>query len=543
MEAVQNKSVITVFIEASQYSNLASECLVMIKSFYTHDPVHSVSEPDHGDIQITDLQETGFELSIGGTCYTYCIEDSRLFLNTSWSGSTDTKTLPRAVKKEQSSMDSERNEITRMRMNKDLRYFVKIALYDKLSTIHKKQLPWGILQGIRPIKLVFKLYRELTASLEPSDDFLEYFDAKQAEILDILSEGYLVNLSMARLAIEVAKQEAPYLPHTVEAARKKCSVYISIPFCPTRCHYCSFPSNSLEQYQGIITEYLNTVLLEWDACVTEILRTREISCLYIGGGTPSSLSADQLEYLLVQLQKRISFSSIREITVEAGRPDTITKAKLAILKKYGIHRISINPQTMHQCTLDIMGRDHTVGQLRESYALAKSLDFQRVNMDLIIGLPNEDLKMVSETVKEVAAMEPSEITVHTLAIKRSSVVNEHKENYQLPTEQETNDMVEWSIKYLVGEHGYRPYYLYRQKNMVVSHENIGYYKGIEPCIYNIEIMEEVIPIVALGAGAISKEIDIQGNPVRSENIKNVKLYIERIEEMIRRKKDVFKMEM
>jgi len=415
-------------------------------------------------------------------------------------------------------------------LQRDIRYFIKIALYTELVKMHGKSLPWGILQGIRPIKLVYKVYHWLKTEEEQS------LRSLKEQIVNQMIMEYFVSSQMAELAFSVALNEESYLPKTVEAARKKFSIYISIPFCPTRCHYCSFPSNTLEHLTVTVRDYLDALLEEWDAIIPSLLKDRSVSCLYIGGGTPTSLTSQELDFLLGSISQRIDLSLFEEITCEAGRPDTIDKEKLLVLKKYGVHRISINPQTMHQKTLDVIGRKHSIDAILQAYELAMDVGLTRINMDLILGLPNENIDDIMNTVKSVCDLNPEEITIHTLAIKRSSSINEHREDYRLPTETETNTMVEWSIDYMRNVRGYEPYYLYRQKNMVVSHENIGYFKGSLPCIYNIEIMEEVIPIIAFGAGAITKEIDILGNPVRCENVKNVEIYIQRLDEMIQRKK-------
>lgn len=497
-------------MEKTKYNNLASECLVMIKSFY---PLYSVELSDDKKgchICVEQIMSRSFVILIDSNEHVYNVESGKLF-----------------------DVTMSNTEISRISVEKDIRYFIKVALNLRLEQLHHKKMPWGILQGIRPIKLVHKIYQKFKLSENKPEGSIEFF---QDKILAQLCNEYFVDRKMALLAIEIAINEIDYKPKSVVEAREQFSIYISIPFCPTRCHYCSFPSNTIEQFGHSLYEYLDTVLKEWDSIVTPMLAYRNVSCLYIGGGTPTSLGKDELAYLLKGLSERIDFKYFREITVEAGRPDTITLEKLLVLKQHGVERISINPQTMHQKTLDIIGRKHTVQQIIEAYKLALSVGIKRINMDLIIGLPGETKDDVMATIQSVCDLNPTEITVHTLAIKRSSIVKAHMEAYQLPSELETNAMVEWSIEYLKSQMGYKPYYLYRQKNMVGSHENIGYFKSDTPCIYNIEIMEEVMPIIALGAGAISKEIDSNGNPIRSENVKNVQNYMDRIDDMIERKK-------
>jgi coproporphyrinogen dehydrogenase HemZ len=511
-------------MDKTEFLNLQAECVVLIKGYYPHVDVEYHSERESCQIWIELIDRNHFSISINDELRQFVIKTGQLY---------DVTSSPLVFSK--------------ISLSKDLRYFVKVGLNLFLESKHHKKMPWGILQGIRPIKLVHKIYKELQHELQHELEH-EVMEAKttllaSAEpIIQRLCQEYYVNEAMAKFAVEVAVNEAEYRPQSIKEAQKQCSIYISIPFCPTRCHYCSFPSNVIEQFHHTLYDYIDTVIYEWDCIMKPLLKSRSVSCLYIGGGTPTVFSSEELTYLLSELAKRIDFSLFKEITLEAGRPDTITLEKLRVIQSFGIHRISINPQTMNQKTLDTIGRKHTIQHVYTAYQLAEEIGIKRINMDVILGLPDETLEDVEHTLRAIGELNPMEITVHTLAIKRSSKVNEQLDHYHLPTEQETNRMVEWSMNYLKSEKGYKPYYLYRQKNMVASHENVGYFKGDKPCIYNIEIMEEVMPIVALGAGAISKEIDDHGNPIRCENVKNVEIYMERIEEMILRKKEVFKVE-
>jgi len=496
-----------IYIEPTIFNNLPSECLVMVKSFY---PTYDIELREVSTlcfISVDTVLEDSFFVRIHGRCVRFNIREGFLY------------NFQESIK-----------PISLLPLQKDIRYFIKIAIYTELVKLHGKSLPWGILQGIRPVKLVYKIYHWL------KNDEKQTLSVLKEPIVKQMILEYFVSQEMAELAFSVALNEEVYLPKSIEIAREKFSIYISIPFCPTRCHYCSFPSNTLEHLSVTVMDYLDALLKEWDAIIPSLLKERSASCLYIGGGTPTTLTHEELDYLLGSISQRIDLSLFEEITCEAGRPDTIDREKLLVLKKYGVHRISINPQTMHQKTLNVIGRKHSIDEILGAYQLAMEVGLTRVNMDLILGLPNETIEDIMYTVKAVCDLNPEEVTIHTLAIKRSSSINEHREDYRLPTETETNAMVEWTIDYMRNVRGYQPYYLYRQKNMVVSHENIGYFKGKLPCIYNIEIMEEVIPIVAFGAGAITKEIDLQGNPSRCENVKNVEIYIERIDEMIQRKK-------
>jgi len=409
---------------------------------------------------------------------------------------------------------------------KDFRHEIRIGLYETLSEITDKKMPWGILHGIRPTKLIFQIISERKTEKRPYE---------KQDIIKVFTQYYRVSEPMAQLAYQVAMEEEQYLPESSQEAAKGFSLYISIPFCPTRCHYCSFPSYALDEWTGRLDSYLNCLLKEFDAVIPKLLKKKTISTLYIGGGTPTSLSAGELNRLLDHITKVIPMEEVKEFTVEAGRPDTITREKLGVMKKYNVGRISINPQTMNQKTLDLIGRRHRVEQVGEVFSIARDIGFKRINMDLIVGLPNEHSEDLIHTLNEVMKLEPSEITIHTLAVKRSSKIHEYSDHYQLPNAKETTELHDLARQGVIGDEKYKPYYLYRQKNMVGSFENIGYYRD-KPCIYNMEIMEEVRTIVALGAGGVTKVVDAQGKIKRIDNVKNVNQYMERIDEMIERKK-------
>ena len=487
------------FITKTKYNNLSHECMVLIKAFYDTYAWTFTEEIVNADVVI-NLVEDHFFVEL---------------------------------------LHHERIRFSNDDMDKDLRHDLKRILYKELKKATQKSLPWGLLQGIRPTKLVFKIYKELKEAdhkdqlngLIFANDLIRYSKA----IKDRLINKYFLSAEMADLAMIVAINEEDYIPKTVEEACHSFSVYISIPFCPTRCHYCSFPSHSMNKWETHMEDYLKALKKEWNSIIPELLKHKKISTVYVGGGTPTSFNSGELRELLSLIHETLPMDEVKELTVEAGRPDTITEDKLKVLKEFRVNRISINPQTMHQKTLDTIGRKHSVKQLIEAYNLSKSMGFDRVNMDLIIGLPNESLEDVKETINQVIELNPSEITVHTLAIKRSSIILENIEDYKLPNDQETKDMLDITRKELI-EDGYKPYYLYRQKNMVGSYENVGYYKSVEPCIYNIEIMEEVRPIIAFGAGGITKIIMDNGKLNRVENVKNVKDYINRIDTMIERKR-------
>ena len=262
---------------------------------------------------------------------------------------------------------------------------------------------------------------------------------------------------------------------------------------------------------------------------------KHLLTLYMGGGTPTSLTASQMDRLLDKLSSIYDFSSIREITIEAGRPDSITMDKLKVIKSYGIDRISINPQTMKQKTLDLIGRKHTVDQVREAFAMAREAGFGNINMDLIAGLPEESVEDMEETLRQIALLGPESMTVHSLAIKRAAYMNKNREAFKVTSQEEVNHMIGASFKSALSM-GMEPYYLYRQKNIAGNLENVGYAKKGCEGLYNILIMEEKQTIVAAGAGGATKIVIPGENRIeRIENVKNVKDYIERIDEMIGRK--------
>ena len=314
------------------------------------------------------------------------------------------------------------------------------------------------------------------------------------------------------------------------------SLYVSIPFCPTRCYYCSFLANSLSKYSDLKPLYVEKLLEEVKG-VAKLLREtgKEVETLYIGGGTPTTLTPEEMDKLITGLYEEFDLSNIKEFTVEAGRPDTINREILEVLKKHNVTRISINPQTMNDETLEKVGRKHTVNDIIECFQLARELGFDNINMDIILGLIDEDLEMVENTLKQIEKLSPESLTVHTLAVKRTSKLKEHIDEYQLTQFDEMSKMIDLSMKY-AKKMGLNPYYMYRQKHMLGNLENIGYAKEGYECIYNIQMMEERQSNIALGAGSITKFVYIDENRIeRVENVKNLEQYIDRVDEMINRK--------
>ncbi|MDF2484967.1 MAG: hypothetical protein K0R46_1135 [Herbinix sp.] len=394
----------------------------------------------------------------------------------------------------------------------------KRFLYEKLSDRTNKTLPWGILTGIRPTKLVYEL-------LEQSET--------EDTIYHLMRSEYLCSDEKIAMSIDIARRELQLLSEL--DYRKGYSIYIGIPFCPSTCLYCSFTSYSAAKYSEYIERYLDALEKEIRS-FANCFPDKRLTTVYLGGGTPTTLSAEQLDRLLGLVREQFDFTYVKEFCVEAGRPDSITRDKLMVLKKWGVGRISINPQSMQQKTLDIIGRRHTIEQVIEAFRLARDTGHDNINMDIIIGLPGENPEDVSDTLQQIKKLNPESLTVHTLAIKRAARLNIEKEQYVDMKASEVPQMMEQTIQF-ANKNNYLPYYLYRQKNMADNLENIGYARNGKEGIYNILIMEEKQTILALGAGAMSKFVFHKENRLeRVDNVKSVTDYISRIDEMITRKK-------
>lgn len=395
---------------------------------------------------------------------------------------------------------------------------LKRGIYRMFSDATGQVLPWGTLTGIRPTKIPLGMLENGI----PEDEIRNY-----------MKDSYYCSGEKTELSIDIARRELKLL-HPLDY-EKGYSLYIGIPFCPSTCLYCSFTSYPLSAWKNQVDQYLDALEREIDF-TAEQCKGRYLNTIYIGGGTPTTLSPEQMDRLIQKIKSSFDFSHLLEFTVEAGRPDSITREKLEVLRKHDISRISINPQTMKQETLDIIGRHHTVEQTIDSYRVARELGFDNINMDLIMGLPNEDLEDVRQTMEVLKELDPDNITVHSLAIKRAARLNMFKEDYKNLKMENTWEHIDLTAKYC-KEMGLEPYYLYRQKNMAGNFENVGYAKAGKAGIYNILIMEEKQTIMALGAGATTKFVfDHATRMERVENVKDVKNYLERIEEMIERKK-------
>lgn len=404
---------------------------------------------------------------------------------------------------------------------KETKNILKRKLYDLFRGYTKKELLWGTLSGIRPTKITSAL---LESGMK-KDAAIEYM--KENYYLSEVKAAECVNISETELKIlKKVDYENAY------------SLYVGIPFCPSTCLYCSFTSYPQGSYKNKIDGYLDALCKEIEA-VSDMLKDKEIATIYVGGGTPTTLEPYQLERLLSCICNVYDVSRLSEFTVEAGRPDSITREKLEVIKKYGVTRISINPQTMKEETLKVIGRHHNVEQFKNAYALAREVGFDNINMDFILGLPGEDKSDVENSMNEVLKMKPDSLTIHSLAVKRAARLNIFKDKYKDYSFNNSEEIMEVT-KNAAAKLELLPYYLYRQKNMTGNLENVGYAKKGKEGIYNILIMEEKQTIAACGAGASTKVVFPGGERIeRVENVKDVDLYIERIDEMIDRKRKYF----
>ncbi|WP_026518880.1 coproporphyrinogen dehydrogenase HemZ [Butyrivibrio sp. FCS006] len=413
------------------------------------------------------------------------------------------------------------DEISFIDVNRD-KNDLKRSIYKDLSQKTGKLLPWGDLTGIRPTRIAMNLIDEGLG-----DD----------EIRSYMMETYLVSEEKTDLAIDIARREKRILEGI--DYENGYSLYIGIPFCPTTCLYCSFTSYPIGAFKGIVDDYISCLEKEIDY-VAEAFKGKTLDTIYIGGGTPTTLLPDQIRRLIGYLQDKLDLSHVKEFTVESGRPDSITRDKLIAMKEMGVTRISVNPQTMSDETLKLIGRQHTVAQLIDSFNMAREEGFDNINMDIILGLPGETDRDVQHTIDEIIKLAPDDLTVHSLAIKRGSrlaeVMREKGVDYSMKNTEEMMEIARRGAEAL----SLKPYYLYRQKNISGNFENTGYAKEGKAGIYNILINEEVQSIVALGAGTVTKRVFGEGGRIeRCDNVKDVKLYMDNIDEMIQRKRELF----
>lgn len=397
---------------------------------------------------------------------------------------------------------------------------LKQQIYRSLEAYTGKSPKWGILTGIRPVKLTGEL-------LDSCGNI--------STVEQILKEKYLLHQDKRRLVFDILDYQRRIAGRP---EKNSLSIYIGIPFCPTRCLYCSFTSNQVEESE--IERYLTALHREIEYCGKKVREGGyDIESIYIGGGTPTTPSSRQLQILLEKINSSFDTSDLKEFTVEAGRPDTITAEKLLVMKNAGVTRISINPQTMKESTLQLIGRAHTVAETREAFDLAKEADMGCINTDLIAGLPEESFDDFRNSIHEAVRLGADDITLHTLAVKRASRLKEMDEGFNYRNEELREQMLSYALRYL-RDQGYVPYYLYRQKHTSGNTENIGFCRDDKISVYNIRIMEEAQSILALGAGGISKVYFPDENRLeRVANVSNYQIYIDRLDEMIERKEKNF----
>ncbi|TCS93149.1 coproporphyrinogen III oxidase [Hazenella coriacea] len=415
----------------------------------------------------------------------------------------------------------ERNVEQGISEKKMLKRTVKHACLQLFQDLTGIVQPWGILTGIRPTKLVHRLLLEGKTQEEVKQTFVHHYKVLPDKI---------------ELLHEIVQRQMTALPDLYHLDREV-SLYIGIPFCPTKCAYCTFPAYAIQGRTGSVEQFL-TGLHEEIAAIGSWLDQHQIpvTTIYLGGGTPTSISVKQMEALFVQLKASISsWNQVRELTVEAGRPDTLDEAKLQLLRAWGVDRISINPQSFKEETLKLIGRHHTVKETLETYRLARQMGLHNINMDLIIGLPNEGVDEFSQSLDMMEQLRPESLTVHTLSFKRGSLMSQQKDRFKVSDRTETAQMVrmarEWAKKM-----NYVPYYLYRQKNILGNQENVGYALPGEESLYNILIMEERQSIIGLGCGAVSKIISpITGGFKRWPNPKEPQAYIQTYQHHINEK--------
>lgn len=395
---------------------------------------------------------------------------------------------------------------------------IKKLIFKNLQKITGDVYPWGTLVGIRPSKIALKSLRE---------------GLNEEEVKKVFYNKHYALEEKAQLCIDVAKFEDRF----VNKDPKNISIYIGMAFCPTRCLYCSFASNPISGNKKLVEPYLKALsyeIKEMSRYVKE--KNLNIETIYFGGGTPTSINNEEFEELMNHIYNSfIKENPPKEFTVECGRPDSITLEKLKTMKKYNVTRISINPQTMNDKTLKLIGRNHTSQDVIEKFKMAKELGFEDINMDMIIGLPGEGLEEAKHTASEISKLSPDSLTVHGLSLKRGSIMYENfilKKGLGLKSQDEIMKMYEESRK-LAKDLGIKPYYMYRQKNMVGNMENLGYAKKGKECLYNIEMIEDKQTIIALGADAVTKVVFLDENRLeRFANVKDVKGYTERIQELV-----------
>lgn len=374
----------------------------------------------------------------------------------------------------------------------------------------KSPSEWGILVGVRPVK-VARTYME--------------HGLTEAETIDKLQEEYLMSKNKAAVITAIAIKERPFLA----IGPNHISIYIGIPFCPTHCLYCSFPSALLPKNHREIEAYLTDLKREITATAEMIDKYHlTVDTIYIGGGTPTSLANEDFEELLSFVEEVLPIADVAEFTVEAGRPDTITTEKIKSMERHGVTRVSINPQTMQEKTLKRIGRNHTVRDIIDIFGLIRSGSIATINMDVIVGLPGEGADDVRDTMRQVKALDPDNVTIHSLAVKRASPLKEKLVDYPLPSFEESREMFRIAED-MAGEMGMTPYYLYRQRNIQGNLANVGYAKAGKESIYNIRMIEERQTIIGMGPSSTTKILFRDGKTFTNLfHPKNIAVYGEKL---------------
>lgn len=397
--------------------------------------------------------------------------------------------------------------------SKRLNVAIKRAIY---LLEERENAPWGILTGIRPTKIVHRFMEE---------------KRPYESCVDILKNQYLLSDEKIDLLMNIGDLQKEYI-YPLDDERY--SIYVGIPFCPTKCHYCSFPSVEVSKYEDYLEKYVSLLKTELSETLGQ-LKDLKINTVYIGGGTPTALPKYLMEDLILHIYKLLGRENIRELTVEAGRPDTLDYDYLKLLKGLDVDRISINPQTMNDETLVKIGRKHNSLEIEKIYEQACELNFNSINMDLILGLPGEDIHMVKKTLRKIKEMNPDNLTIHTLAIKRGSNLKDNSQLQDGVVEDHIDIMLK-EVESFCKDMEYIPYYLYRQKQILGNYENVGYARERKECIYNISMMEEKETILGFGVGAVSKIYSSLDDTItRVPNFKSIYEYENRLGELVDKK--------
>ena len=417
--------------------------------------------------------------------------------------------------------DKKLNKTHTLKDNEDAALAMSVLLYDTLSEILGFRSAWGVLYGVRPAKLMHRFSQEYG-----EEGARRYF-----------TEKFLVSPEKADLTATVAEHENRIISLSREDSF---SLYVSIPFCPTRCAYCSFVSHSVERTKRLVEPYVDLLCTELER-IGKIARdlNLRLETIYFGGGTPTTLSAPQLKKIFTAVRDNFDLSNLREYTVEAGRPDTVDRDKLLTLRDFDITRISINPQTFNDSVLEAIGRKHTCAQTLEAFALARDCGFDNINMDLIAGLPTDTLKSFENSVDTAVKLGADSVTVHTLALKTAAYLVTRETAFDMTDRITASKMVDYSRQTLT-KHDYIPYYMYKQSKSVANLENVGWCRDGKPCLYNVFMMDETHSVFAAGAGAVTRLKDSKSGKIqRIYNYKYPYEYIDNFDNIISRKEGIY----